>query len=213
MLACLKHMSSAGQVYRRSAALQAFMHCTVCSSKCQIYLSLCRAARAGLPAGLQHAEPAHPPQEPELPAPGLQLQPEAGEDADDQGAQEEPLRQRVPPVPRDPAPDQAGRGRQRAGGRPPVPASTCSHVSAARGLRKRKAAGVRGGCAAVLRDGRQRACLAAVRAGPCTATVLSLVLLQQSATPGALRGSSAWAMWTRSSWRTGCSTPSRTSGS
>jgi len=34
LLACLKHVSSAGQAYRRSAALQAFMHCTVCSSKC-----------------------------------------------------------------------------------------------------------------------------------------------------------------------------------
>ncbi len=49
--------------------------------------------------------------------------------------------------------------------------------------------------------------------GPFTATILSPVLQQQTATPGARGGSSAWATWTRSSWRTGCSTPSRTSGS
>ena len=39
----------------------------------------------GVPPGLQHAEPADSPQEPQLPAPGLQLQPQAHQDAYHQG--------------------------------------------------------------------------------------------------------------------------------
>ena len=65
---------------------------------------------AGLPAGLQHAQPAHPPQERQLPPPRLQLQPQARQDAHHQGAQEVALRQRLPPLPRDPAADQARGG-------------------------------------------------------------------------------------------------------
>lgn len=40
---------------------------------------------AGLSARLQHAQSAHPPQEPQLPASGLQLQPEARQDPDHKG--------------------------------------------------------------------------------------------------------------------------------
>ena len=40
---------------------------------------------SGVQAGLQHAQPAHTPQEPQLPASRLQLQPEAGQDAHHQG--------------------------------------------------------------------------------------------------------------------------------
>ena len=50
---------------------------------------------AGLPAGLQHAQFIDPPQEFELFAPRLQLQPEAGEDVDHEGAEEERERQRA----------------------------------------------------------------------------------------------------------------------
>mmetsp|Transcript_19442 Transcript_19442/g.63360 ORF Transcript_19442/g.63360 Transcript_19442/m.63360 type:complete len:256 (+) Transcript_19442:1842-2609(+) len=61
-----------------------------------------------MPAGLQHAQPAHPSEERQLPASRLQLQPEAGQDAHHQGAQKVALRQRLPPLPRDPAADEAG---------------------------------------------------------------------------------------------------------
>jgi hypothetical protein len=66
----------------------------------------------GLPAGVQHAESADSPQEPQLPASGLQLQPEACQNADHQGAKEVALRECVSPVPRDSAADKAGGGCQ-----------------------------------------------------------------------------------------------------
>ena len=40
---------------------------------------------AGLPTGLQHAQPADPPQEPQLPSPRLQLQPQARQNSHHQG--------------------------------------------------------------------------------------------------------------------------------
>jgi hypothetical protein len=51
---------------------------------------------------------------PQLLALGLQLQPQARQDAHHQGAQEVTLRQRLPPDARDPAPDEADGGQQRA---------------------------------------------------------------------------------------------------
>ena len=64
---------------------------------------------SGVQTGLQHVELADPPQEPELPASGLQLQLEAGEDSDNQGEEEVALRKRLPLVSRDPATHQTHR--------------------------------------------------------------------------------------------------------
>mmetsp|Transcript_3144 Transcript_3144/g.9018 ORF Transcript_3144/g.9018 Transcript_3144/m.9018 type:complete len:230 (+) Transcript_3144:1820-2509(+) len=99
-------------------------------------IGLGRGRAAGLPPGLQHVEPADPPEEPELPPPRLQLQLEAREDADDEGAEEVALRQRVPPHARDletyqiscgfcgPVP-LGERGRVSIGGRSPVHICPC----------------------------------------------------------------------------------------
>ena len=65
-------------------------------------------------ARVQYAQLADSPEKPELPALGLQLQPEAGEDVDHEGAKKKPLRKRVSLVSRDSATHQARGGFQRA---------------------------------------------------------------------------------------------------
>jgi len=82
----------------------------ICEHNLHGMLLLLAFPPAGLQAGLQHAQSADSSQEPQLPASGLQLQPEASQDPDHQGEEEVPVWQCIPFVPRDSEADQAGGG-------------------------------------------------------------------------------------------------------
>ena len=84
-----------------SSSFSVIIFCFVGIKSCCVF--------SGVQTGLQHVELADPPQEPELPASGLQLQLEAGEDTDHQGEEEVALRKRLPLVSRDPATHQTHR--------------------------------------------------------------------------------------------------------